>query len=122
MGSRQEQQPRSSLKIYVKMMKTVQLNVECTDTVDQVKAKIRAIEEIDKDLQEILFAGIRLENDNMLTDYDIKTNSFVDLYVTDGMQISVKIPSVGKTIKLNVKKSHSVILNRNVEFLGENKS
>ncbi|KAL6883254.1 hypothetical protein ACP4OV_010668 [Aristida adscensionis] len=35
-------------------------------------------------------------------------NSSIDLYVTDGMQISVSIPSVGKIIKLNVKKSHNV--------------
>nr|TKV93397.1 hypothetical protein SEVIR_9G223300v2 [Setaria viridis] len=66
--------------IYVKMMKTVPLDVECTDTVDQVKAKIGAIEGIDKGQQELFFAGIHLEDANMLTDYDIKTNSFVDLY------------------------------------------
>ncbi|CAL4933613.1 unnamed protein product [Urochloa decumbens] len=108
MESRQEQQPHGSFKIYVKMMKTVALDVECTDTVDRVKAKIGAIEGIDRDQQELFFAGIHLENDSILTDYDIKTNSFVDLYVTDGMQIFVNIPSVGKTIKLNVKKSHTV--------------
>ena len=90
------------------MMKTVSLDVEFTDTVDQLKAKIGAIEGIDKGQQELFFAGIHLKNDNMVTDYGIMDNSFVDLYVTDGIQISVKIPSVGKTIKLNVKKSHSV--------------
>lgn len=90
------------------MIKTVRLDVECTDTVDQVKAKICAVEGIDKGQQELFFAGIHLQNDSMLTDYDIMANSFVDLYVTDGIQISVKIPSVGKTIKLNVKKSQSV--------------
>lgn len=90
------------------MMKTVPLDVECTDTVDQVKAKIGAVEAIDKGQQELFFAGIHLQNDSMLTDYDIMTDSFVDLYVTDGIQISVKIPPVGKTIKLNVKKSQSV--------------
>lgn len=90
------------------MIKTVRLDVECTDTVDQVKAKICAVEGIDKGQQELFFAGIQLPNDSMLTDYDIMANSFVDLYVTDGIQISVKIPSVGKTIKLNVKKSQSV--------------
>ncbi|CAN6299102.1 unnamed protein product [Urochloa humidicola] len=108
MGSRQEMQTHGSYRIYVKMMKTIPLDVERTDTIDQVKAKIGAIEGIDKGQQELFFAGIHLENDNMLTEYDIKTNSFVDLYVTDGMQISVKIPSVGKTIKLNVKRSHSI--------------
>uniref|UniRef100_A0A0E0M8Q0 Ubiquitin-like domain-containing protein n=1 Tax=Oryza punctata TaxID=4537 RepID=A0A0E0M8Q0_ORYPU len=36
------------------------------------------------------------------------TNSSVDLYVTDGIQISVNIRPVGKTIKLNVRKSSTV--------------
>jgi ubiquitin C len=90
------------------MMKTVPLDVEYTDRVDQVKAKIGAIEGIDKGQQELFFAGIHLKNDNVITDYGIMANSSVDLYVTDGIQISVKIPSVGKTIKLDVKKSQSV--------------
>jgi len=43
------------------MMKTVPLDVECTDTVDQVKAKIGAIEGIDKGQQELFFCWISLE-------------------------------------------------------------
>jgi ubiquitin C len=97
------------LQIYVKVTKTVALDVKCTDTVDQIKSKIGAIEGIDKSQQTLFFAGNHLENDSMLSsDYSILENSSVDLYVTDGMQISVNIPSVGKIIKLNVKKSNSV--------------
>ncbi|XP_051186384.1 polyubiquitin [Lolium perenne] len=107
MDSNQEQ-PASSYKIYVKMLKTVALDVNCTDTVDQVKSKFSAMEGIDKSAQELFFAGIHLKNADKLADYNITTNSSVDLHVTDGMQISVKIPSVGKTIKLNVKKSNRV--------------
>ncbi|WVZ59277.1 hypothetical protein U9M48_009444 [Paspalum notatum var. saurae] len=106
--SGQEQHPHCCYKIYVKMLKTVALDVESTDTVDQIKHKIGAIEGIDKSQQQLFFAGFHLENDTMLTDYDIMANSSVELYVTDGMQIFVKIPSVGKTIKLNVKRTQSV--------------
>uniref|UniRef100_A0A0A8ZN82 Ubiquitin-like domain-containing protein n=1 Tax=Arundo donax TaxID=35708 RepID=A0A0A8ZN82_ARUDO len=106
MDPRQEQPPH--YKIYVKMMKTIALDVKCTDTVDQIKSKISAIEGIDKNQQALFFSGNHLENDNTLADHNIMTNSSVDLYVTDGLQISVKIPSVGKVMKLNVKKSHSV--------------
>jgi ubiquitin C len=109
MESRQVQLPESPhYKIYVKVTKTVALDVKCTDTVDQIKSKIGAIEGIDKSQQTLFFAGNHLENDSMLSDYSILANSSVDLYITDGMQISVNIPSVGKIIKLNVKKSNSV--------------
>lgn len=107
MNSHQEQ-PSQRYKIYVKMLKTVALDVSCTDTVDQIKSKFSAIEGIDKSDQELFFSGIHLKNENRLADYNIMTNSSVDLYITDGMQISVRIPSVGKTIKLNVKKSNSI--------------
>ena len=97
-----------SLQIYVKMMKTVPLDVKSTDTIDQIKSQISALEGIDSSQQALFFAGNQLEKDNRLADYNIMANSCVDLYVTDGMQISVSIPSVGKTIKLNLKKSQSV--------------
>ncbi|KAL5223827.1 hypothetical protein ABZP36_010466 [Zizania latifolia] len=100
--------PPPSFKIYVKMMKTVTLDVNCSDTVDQIKSKFSAIEGIDKSTQEMFFSGMHLKNENMIAHYNIMTNSSVDLYVTDGIQIFVKIPSVGKTIKLNVKKSSTV--------------
>ncbi|CAM0956814.1 unnamed protein product [Alopecurus aequalis] len=103
-----QEQPGASYKIYVKMLKTVALDVKCTDTVDQIKSKFSAIEGIDKSAQELFFAGIHLKNDDKLADYNITTNSSVDLHVTDGMQLSVKIPSVGKTIKLSIKKSNRV--------------
>lgn len=106
MDSRHGQPPH--YKIYVKMMKTVPLDVKSTDTIDQIKSQISALEGIDSSQQALFFAGNQLEKDNRLADYNIMENSCVDLYVTDGMQISVSIPSVGKTIKLNLKKSQSV--------------
>lgn len=103
-----QEQPAESYKIHVKMLKTVAIDVSCTDTVDHIKTKVSAIEGIDKCSQELFFSGIHLKNDDKLADYNIMTNSSVDLFVTDGMQISVKIPSVGKTINLNVRKSNKV--------------
>ncbi|CAL4917143.1 unnamed protein product [Urochloa decumbens] len=106
MDSRQELPPH--YKIYVKMVKEVALDVKCTDTVDQIKSKISSIEGIEKSQQVLFFGGKHLENNRRLADYNIMTNSSVDLYVTDGIQMSVSIPSVGKIIKLNLKKSQSV--------------
>jgi len=90
------------------MTKIVALDVKSTDTIDQIKSQISALEGIDSSQQALFFAGNQLEKDNRLADYNIMANSCVDLYVTDGMQISVSIPSVGKTIKLNLTKSQSV--------------
>lgn len=106
MESRQEQP--TNYKIYVRMLKTVPLDVKCTDTIDQIKSKIGAIEGIDKTQQALFFDGNQLENNSRLADYNIMINSSVDLYVTDGMRVSVSIPSVGKIIKLDVKKAHSI--------------
>ncbi|GJN20852.1 hypothetical protein PR202_gb08281 [Eleusine coracana subsp. coracana] len=91
------------MQVYVKVMKTVAVDVKCTDTVNQIKSQIGAIEGIDKSQQTLFFAGNHLEDDNMLSDYGILANTSVDLYVTDGMQISVSIPSVGKIIKIMEK-------------------
>uniref|UniRef100_A0A0D9XKJ6 Ubiquitin-like domain-containing protein n=1 Tax=Leersia perrieri TaxID=77586 RepID=A0A0D9XKJ6_9ORYZ len=108
MDSHHEQQQRQRLKIHVKVMKTFTLNVNCTDTVDQIKSKLSVIEGIGGSKQEMFFDGMHLKNEDKLADYNIMPNSCVDLYVTDGVQIYVKIPSVGKTIKLNVRKSSTV--------------
>lgn len=103
----------SYVQIHVKMLKTVTLDVNCTDTVDQIKSKFSTIEGIDKSMQELFFAGIHLKNHGKVADYNIMPNSSVELYVTDRMQISVDIPSDvpsdGKTIRLNMKKSNKVV-------------
>jgi hypothetical protein len=78
--------PPSGLQIFVKMMKTVMLDVNSTDTLDQIKSQISTIEGIDKNQQMLFFAGSHLEDHNRLADY-VMTNSYVDLYVTDGIQI-----------------------------------
>ena len=113
--------PLSSLQIYVKMMKTVPLDVKCTDTVDQIKSKIGALEGIDISQQALFLAGNHLEKDSRLADYNIMTNSCVDhpvrlivsmaykpadynimanscvdLYVTDVMQTLSVSPLLGR--------------------------
>ena len=88
--------PLSSLQIYVKMMKTVPLDVKSTDTIDQIKSQISALEGIDSSQQALFFAGNQLEKDNRLADYNIMANSCVDLYVTDVMQTLSVSPLLGR--------------------------
>jgi hypothetical protein len=59
--------------------KTVPLEVEATDTVGQVKAKIQAKEEIPVGMQRLIFEDKQLEDDKTLAEYSIGANASVYL-------------------------------------------
>jgi hypothetical protein len=69
------------------MMKTVMLDVNSTDTLDQISLKSVPSRGLTRTNKCSFFAGSHLEDHNRLADYNIMTNSYVDLYVTDGIQI-----------------------------------
>ena len=97
--------------------KTIILEVEPSDTIENVKQKIEAREGISPDQQRLIFSGIKLEDSNKLQQYNIQTETTIYLILKKSSSIKINVKKFnGKTIIIDAEPSDTIENKETIRF------
>ena len=103
--------PRGGMQLFVKTLtgKTVSVEVEEGESIEDVKAKISEKEGIPPEQQRLIFGGQQLQDGKTLDDYDVGDDATLHLVLRlrGGMQLFVKTLT-GKTVSIEVEEGESI--------------
>jgi len=102
---------RGGMQLFVKTLtgKTVSIEVEEGESIEDVKAKIAEKEGIPPEQQRLIFGGQQLQDSKTIDDYDVGDDATLHLVLRlrGGMQLFVKTLT-GKTVSIEVEEGESI--------------